>query len=99
MVMDFFAPQHVVGGWIDEHLDHQDAVATGMTPCCVLPAAGGTRVRLGCQPDGGDIARLIFERPALPGIPGGGGQAVGDGHLLCDVGPIRCDRSMAWFTS
>jgi 6-pyruvoyltetrahydropterin/6-carboxytetrahydropterin synthase len=69
MVMDFARLKHVVGAWIDEHLDHKMLLHREDPILPFLRQQGEPVFVLDVNPTAENIARLIFEFTASQGFP------------------------------
>ncbi len=69
MVMDFTRLKRVVGGWIDEHLDHKMLLHRDDPILPYLRQQGEPVYVLDVNPTAENIARLIFEFTAQQGFP------------------------------
>lgn len=69
MVVDFSAIKRVVGKWIDETLDHRLLLHQDDPLIPELVRQGEPFVTLNANPTAETIARLIFERVAVQGMP------------------------------
>jgi 6-pyruvoyltetrahydropterin/6-carboxytetrahydropterin synthase len=69
MVMDFTRLKHVVGGWIDEHLDHKMLLHHDDPALPLLRQLGEPVYVLDVNPTAENIARLIFDYTAGQGFP------------------------------
>jgi 6-pyruvoyltetrahydropterin/6-carboxytetrahydropterin synthase len=69
MVMDFSRLKHVVGGWIDEHLDHKMLLHRDDPVLPFLRQQGEPVYVLDVNPTAENIARLIFDQAAARGFP------------------------------
>src|SRR6516162_5486270 len=69
MVMDFTRLKRVVGGWIDETLDHKMLLHRDDPVLPLLRQQGELVVVLDVNPTAENIARLIFEYAAAAGFP------------------------------
>ncbi len=93
MVMDFARLKRVVGGWIDETLDHKmilhkdDPVLPYLRPA----RRAGPRPRRR-EPDGGEHRPDDLRLHGVAGVPRHRGAAVGDGVVLRGVfgGAVGC---------
>jgi 6-pyruvoyltetrahydropterin/6-carboxytetrahydropterin synthase len=69
MVMDFTRLKRVVGGWIDETLDHKMLLHRDDPVLPLLHQQGEPVVVLDVNPTAENIARLIFDQVAAAGFP------------------------------
>ena len=69
MVVDFSRLKHVVGGWIDEHLDHKMLLHKDDPILPFLRQQGEPVFVLDVNPTAENIARLIFDYTAGQGFP------------------------------
>jgi 6-pyruvoyltetrahydropterin/6-carboxytetrahydropterin synthase len=69
MVVDFSRLKRVVGGWIDETLDHQMLLHCNDPVLAFLREQGEPVHVLNVNPTAENIARLIFEYTAAQGFP------------------------------
>jgi 6-pyruvoyltetrahydropterin/6-carboxytetrahydropterin synthase len=69
MVVDFSRLKHVVGGWIDEALDHKMLLQRGDPVLPYLLERGEPVYVLDVNPTAENIARLIFDYAAQQGFP------------------------------
>jgi 6-pyruvoyltetrahydropterin/6-carboxytetrahydropterin synthase len=69
MVVDFSRLKRVVGGWIDETLDHKMLLHRDDPILAYLRAQGEPVYVLDVNPTAENIARLIFEQTASQGFP------------------------------
>jgi 6-pyruvoyltetrahydropterin/6-carboxytetrahydropterin synthase len=69
MVMDFSRLKHVVGGWIDEHLDHKMLLHRDDPVLPFLRQQGEPVYVLDVNPTAENIARLIFDQATARGFP------------------------------
>jgi 6-pyruvoyltetrahydropterin/6-carboxytetrahydropterin synthase len=69
MVMDFSRLKRVVGGWIDEALDHKMLLHKDDPALPFLRQQGEPVFVLDANPTAENIARLIFEYAAAQGFP------------------------------
>ena len=69
MVMDFTRLKHVVGGWIDNHLDHKMLLHKDDPMLPFLRQQGEPVFVLDVNPTAENIARLIFDFTAEQGFP------------------------------
>jgi 6-pyruvoyltetrahydropterin/6-carboxytetrahydropterin synthase len=69
MVMDFTRIKHVVGGWIDEALDHKMLLHKDDPALPFLRQQGEPVFVMDANPTAENIARLIFEYTAKQGFP------------------------------
>ncbi|HZT83653.1 MAG TPA: 6-carboxytetrahydropterin synthase [Gemmataceae bacterium] len=69
MVMDFTRIKRVIGGWIDEALDHKLLLHRDDPLLPVLRQMGEPVFVLDVNPTAENIARLIFDRAAAEGFP------------------------------
>ena len=69
MVMDFSHLKHVVGGWIDDHLDHRMLLHRDDPVLPLLKQQGEPVFVMDVNPTAENIARLIFEFTASQGFP------------------------------
>ena len=69
MVLDFSQVKRVVGGWIDEHLDHRMLLHRDDPMVQVLKELGEPMYVLDCNPTAENIARLVFQCAAARGFP------------------------------
>ncbi len=69
MVMDFSRLKRVVGGWIDERLDHKMLLHRDDPILPYLRQQGESVYVLDVNPTAENIARLIFEFTAQQGFP------------------------------
>jgi 6-pyruvoyltetrahydropterin/6-carboxytetrahydropterin synthase len=69
MVMDFTRLKSVVGGWIDEHLDHKMLLHHDDPALPLLRQLGEPFYVLDVNPTAENIARLIFDYTAGQGFP------------------------------
>jgi 6-pyruvoyltetrahydropterin/6-carboxytetrahydropterin synthase len=69
MVVDFARLKHVVGGWIDESLDHKMLLHRDDPVLPLLRQQGEPVYVLDVNPTAENIARLIFEYTAGQGFP------------------------------
>ena len=69
MVLDFTQLKRVVGGWIDEALDHKMLLHRDDPVLPLLQRQGEPFVELDVNPTAENIARLIFDRTAAAGFP------------------------------
>jgi 6-pyruvoyltetrahydropterin/6-carboxytetrahydropterin synthase len=69
MVMDFSRLKRIVGGWIDEHLDHKMLLHREDPVLPFLRQQGEPVYVLDVNPTAENIARLIFEQTAAQGFP------------------------------
>jgi 6-pyruvoyltetrahydropterin/6-carboxytetrahydropterin synthase len=69
MVMDFTRLKRVVGGWIDEQLDHKMLLHRDDPILPFLRQQGEPVLVLDVNPTAENIARLIFEFTAQQGFP------------------------------
>jgi 6-pyruvoyltetrahydropterin/6-carboxytetrahydropterin synthase len=69
MVMDFTRLKRVVGGWIDETLDHKMVLHRADPLLPLLRQQGEPVVVLDVNPTAENIARLIFDYAAGQGFP------------------------------
>src|SRR3954451_13997329 len=69
MVIDFSDLKRVVGGWIDEALDHRMLLQRDDPALPFLREQGEPVVVLDVNPTAENIARLIFEYTAKAGFP------------------------------
>ena len=69
MVVDFSEIKRVVGKWIDETLDHRMLLHEADPIVPELVKQGEPFVTLDANPTAENIARLIYERAALHGMP------------------------------
>jgi len=69
MVMDFSQLKRVVGGWIDEHLDHRMLLRRDDPALPALGAQGEPVYVMETNPTAENIARLIYEYTAGQGFP------------------------------
>jgi 6-pyruvoyltetrahydropterin/6-carboxytetrahydropterin synthase len=69
MVLDFNQLKRVVGGWIDEHLDHKMLLRRDDPVLPLLLRQGEPVYVLDVNPTAENIARLIFEFTAGQGFP------------------------------
>ena len=69
MVMDFSRLKHVVGGWIDEALDHKMLLHKDDPALPFLRQQGEPVYVLDVNPTAENIAKLIFDYAAAQGFP------------------------------
>jgi 6-pyruvoyltetrahydropterin/6-carboxytetrahydropterin synthase len=69
MVVDFTDLKRVVGGWIDETLDHKMLLRRDDPVLAYLRAQGEPVFVMDVNPTAENIARLIFEQAATAGFP------------------------------
>jgi 6-pyruvoyltetrahydropterin/6-carboxytetrahydropterin synthase len=69
MVMDFTRLKRVVGGWIDETLDHKMLLHRDDPVLPLLRQQGELVVVLDVNPTAENLARLIFDHAAAAGFP------------------------------
>jgi len=69
MVVDFSRLKHVVGGWIDEALDHKMLLQRDDPVLPYLLEQGEPVYVLDVNPTAENIARLIFDYAAQQGFP------------------------------
>ena len=69
MVMDFARIKHVVGGWIDEHLDHKMLLHKDDPVLPLLRRQGEPVYVLDVNPTAENIARLIYDFAASQDFP------------------------------
>lgn len=69
MVMDFAKLKHIVGGWIDEQLDHKMLLHRDDPILPFLRQQGEPVFVLDVNPTAENIARLIFEFTVQQGFP------------------------------
>jgi 6-pyruvoyltetrahydropterin/6-carboxytetrahydropterin synthase len=69
MVLDFTRLKRVVGGWIDEHLDHKMLLHRDDPVLPLLHKQGEPVYVLEVNPTAENIARLIFDFTASQGFP------------------------------
>jgi 6-pyruvoyltetrahydropterin/6-carboxytetrahydropterin synthase len=69
MVLDFTALKRVVGGWIDEALDHKMLLHRDDPVLPLLRAQGEPVHVLDVNPTAENIAKLIFDFTAAQGFP------------------------------
>jgi len=69
MVMDFTRLKRVVGGWIDEQLDHKMLLHKDDPVLPLLRRQGEPVYVLDVNPTAENIARLIFDHTASEGFP------------------------------
>jgi 6-pyruvoyltetrahydropterin/6-carboxytetrahydropterin synthase len=69
MVLDFTQLKRVVGGWIDEHLDHKMLLHRDDPALPLLRQQGEPVHVLDVNPTAENIARLIFDVTAERGFP------------------------------
>jgi 6-pyruvoyltetrahydropterin/6-carboxytetrahydropterin synthase len=69
MVVDFSHLKQVVGGWIDEALDHKMLLHKDDPVLPLLRAQGEPVHVLDVNPTAENIARIIFEYAASQGFP------------------------------
>jgi len=69
MVMDFTRLKRVVGGWIDDHLDHKMLLHKDDPVLPFLRQQGEPIFVLDVNPTAENIARLIFDFTAEQGFP------------------------------
>jgi len=69
MVLDFSEIKHVVGGWIDENLDHRMILDRADPMVSAFQNAGEPVYLMDVSPTAENIARLIFEVAAERGFP------------------------------
>jgi len=69
MVLDFSLLKRVVGGWIDEHLDHKMLLHKDDPVLPFLRQQGEPVFVLAVNPTAENIARLIFDHAAAAGFP------------------------------
>ena len=69
MVLDFSLLKRVVGGWIDEHLDHKMLLHKDDPVLPFLRQQGEPVFVLDVNPTAENIARLIFDQAAVQGFP------------------------------
>jgi 6-pyruvoyltetrahydropterin/6-carboxytetrahydropterin synthase len=69
MVMDFTRLKNVVGGWIDEALDHKMLLHKDDPLLPILRQHGEPVYILDVNPTAENIARLIFDRAVQAGFP------------------------------
>jgi 6-pyruvoyltetrahydropterin/6-carboxytetrahydropterin synthase len=69
MVMDFTRLKRVVGGWIDEHLDHKMLLHKDDPVLPLLQKQGEPVYVLEVNPTAENIARLIFDFTVSQGFP------------------------------
>jgi 6-pyruvoyltetrahydropterin/6-carboxytetrahydropterin synthase len=69
MVVDFSRLKRVVGGWIDETLDHKLILHHDDPVLPLLRQQGELVHTIDCNPTAENLARLIFEFTAAQGFP------------------------------
>jgi 6-pyruvoyltetrahydropterin/6-carboxytetrahydropterin synthase len=69
MVVDFSAIKRVIGKWIDDALDHRMLLHEADPIIPELVRQGEPFVTLDANPTAENIARLIYERAVLHGMP------------------------------
>ena len=69
MVLDFAVLKRVVGGWIDETLDHKMLLHRDDPVLPLLRAQGEPVHVIDCNPTAENIARLIFDYTTAKGFP------------------------------
>jgi 6-pyruvoyltetrahydropterin/6-carboxytetrahydropterin synthase len=69
MVLDFSDLKRVVGGWIDEHLDHKMLLHKEDPALPLLRQQGEPVYILDVNPTAENIARLVFDVTAEHGFP------------------------------
>jgi 6-pyruvoyltetrahydropterin/6-carboxytetrahydropterin synthase len=69
MVMDFSRLKRVVGGWIDETLDHKMILHKDDPVLPFLQRLGEPVYVIGVNPTAENIARIIFDYTAGQGFP------------------------------
>jgi 6-pyruvoyltetrahydropterin/6-carboxytetrahydropterin synthase len=69
MVLDFSDLKRIVGGWIDENLDHKMLLHHDDPALPMLRQQGEPIFVLGVNPTAENIARLIFDVTAERGFP------------------------------
>lgn len=69
MVMDFSHLKRIIGGWIDEHLDHKMLLHKDDPILPLLRQQGEPVHVLDVNPTAENIAGLIFEETAAQGFP------------------------------
>jgi 6-pyruvoyltetrahydropterin/6-carboxytetrahydropterin synthase len=69
MVVDFSAIKRVIGRWIDDTLDHRLLLHEADPIIPELVKQGEPFVTLDANPTAENIARLIYERAAMNGMP------------------------------
>jgi 6-pyruvoyltetrahydropterin/6-carboxytetrahydropterin synthase len=69
MVLDFSDLKRIVGGWIDENLDHKMLLHQDDPALPMLRQQGEPVFVLGVNPTAENIARLIFDVTAERGFP------------------------------
>jgi len=69
MVVDFSEIKRVVGGWIDEHLDHRMILDRSDPAVAALRELGEPMFLLDANPTAENIARAIFEFARGQGFP------------------------------
>lgn len=69
MVLDFSALKRVVGGWIDETLDHRMLLHRDDPVLAYLQAQGEPLYVLDVNPTAENIAKLIYDYTASQGFP------------------------------
>lgn len=69
MVMDFYKIREVIGGWIEETLDHKMILSEKDPLSAVLQKAGEPLVLTKENPTAETIARLIFEEARKRRLP------------------------------
>jgi 6-pyruvoyltetrahydropterin/6-carboxytetrahydropterin synthase len=69
MVLDFTRIKHVVGGWIDEQLDHKMLLHKDDPVLPLLRRQGEPVTVLDVNPTAENIARLIFDFAVAQGFP------------------------------
>jgi 6-pyruvoyltetrahydropterin/6-carboxytetrahydropterin synthase len=69
MVMDFTQLKRVVGGWIEEHLDHRMLLRKDDPALPALRAGGEPVYVMEVNPTAENIARLIYDYAAAQGFP------------------------------
>lgn len=69
MVMDFTALKRVVGGWIDEELDHRMLLHRDDPALPFLKSQGEPVHVMDVNPTAENIARMIFDYAARQGFP------------------------------
>lgn len=69
MVMDFSELKAVVGGWIDEHLDHKMLLKKDDPVLPLLEEMGEPVYKMDVNPTAENIAKLIFDTAQAKGFP------------------------------
>ena len=85
MVMDFSRLKRVVGGWIDETLDHTLLLHKDDPVLPLSTSSRRTGPRSGCQSHGGEHRPADLRLRCRAGVSRGRGEVVGDGVVLRGV--------------